>query len=195
MLSAGTARRAAEPTRRANPAGAVETVPRRARTTAVACRTTELAQARDALGLITVVVSEGSSPSAHLDLRVVPEWATTQPCLDPATLGSACTPTAFPSGVSAEIPWARLRSCRATPTSPVGALVVDPGGSCPLATVAAPRCLLGSPRMAPPRQAFELNCRALIAEEASHPDPIPGARAAFRCVVPESALVGTTTSV
>jgi hypothetical protein len=43
-------------------------------------------------------------------------------------------------------------------------------------------------------QAFALDCRALTGEEAIHPAETVGERAAFRCVVPESALVGTTTA-
>jgi hypothetical protein len=127
----------------------------------------ERAQAHDALGLETVVVTEGSD---HRDFRRLAEWVTERPCLDPSTLG-ACTPEAFPTGASAVVDWAQLRSCDASPAGTAGALVVEPGEACPLAgAVTAPRCLLGSISPgAAPRPAFELACRALTAEEATHP--------------------------
>ncbi|HEY5948043.1 MAG TPA: hypothetical protein VIV40_21250 [Kofleriaceae bacterium] len=151
----------------------------------------ERAQAHDALGLDTVVVTERSD---HLDFQLLAEWTTEKPCMDPSTLG-ACTPAAFPAAAVAEVDWVRLRSCTARPASAADALVVEPGESCPLAgAVTAPRCLLASISPgAAPRPAFELACRALTAAEAVRPASQHPERAAFRCVVPDGALVGTVT--
>ena len=164
---------------------------------------TERAQARDALGLSAVVVTESSDPSPRLSAQALAEWTTERPCDDaPAALATSCAPTRFPSGAIAEVPWPQLRACHASPAPAAGALIVEVGESCPNAGVdaASPRCLLALPAATGPQQAFALDCRALTEEEAIHPDGAMGTagtageRAAFRCVVPESALVGTTTA-
>ena len=159
--------------------------------------TAERAQARDALGLATVVVTQQDDPSPRLRAQALAEWTTERPCTDaPAALAASCSPMRFPSGAIAEVSWPQLRSCRASPAPAAGALIVEVGESCPSAEVEAtsPRCLLALPEAARPQQAFALDCRALTAEEAIHPDDTAGERAAFRCVVPDSALIGTTTA-
>jgi len=154
---------------------------------------TELAQARDALGVAAVVVVAVEQPP-QLGFRPLAEWTTERPCLEPSTLGADCTRMTFPDGASTEVAWPSLRSCRAVPSPAAASLVMEVGDQCPAErTNEAPACLLGSPSLATHREAFALECRGLTTEEATHPDPA-GTVAAFRCVVPESALVGTTFS-
>ena len=159
--------------------------------------TAERAQARDALGLATVVVTEHEEPGPRLRAQALAEWTTEQPCTDaPSALATSCSPARFPSGAIAEVAWPQLRSCRASPAPAAGALIVEIGESCPSAGVAAtaPRCLLALPEAARRQQAFALDCRALTEEEAIHTEATAGERAAFRCVVPDSALIGTMTA-
>jgi len=148
--------------------------------------TAERAQARDAVGLVTLLVTEDTNASRHLD--VLPEWTTAEPCLVPATLATSCAVRRFPLDTSDNVAWTRVRSCRATPASREGALVITPQESCPITPPPqAPRCLVAA---TPATRAFSLDCRALRGDELAHPETT-ASRAAFRCVVPEGALVGT----
>jgi len=153
----------------------------------------ERAQARDALGLATVVVSASGNPTPSWRAQALAEWTTERPCADtPSTLAASCAPTRFPTEAIAEVPWPQLRSCHASPEPAAGALIVGIGEACPSPGVegAFPRCLLALPATTRP-QAFALVCQALTVEQAIHPETSVSARAAFRCVVPDGALVGT----
>lgn len=154
--------------------------------------TIERAQAREALGLVTLVVTESSPPSTGIELGALAEWTTSQPCLDPSTLSGSCAVVRAPSSASSEVAWPRLQACSATLEAAAGALIVGPGESCPASAPGVPRCVVAarSGRAADGR-AFALACRILTAEQQAHPEPVEGERAAFRCVVPEGALTGT----
>jgi hypothetical protein len=119
------------------------------------------------------------------------EWTTEVTCTEPSTLGG-CRLARFPAAGVVDVAWAQLRACDATPTRAAGALIVEPDGEpCPLGGgLDAPPCLLSGGGAAN-RRAFALACRTLTTEQAVHPDPGTSERAAFRCVVPDGALVGT----
>ena len=151
----------------------------------------ERAQAREAIGAATVIVAETDHPAARR-FHSLAEWTTATTCTGPSTL-AGCSPAKFPAGGVVDVAWPQLRACNATPAPSPGALIVEPDGEpCPLgATSGGPPCVLASRRVAA-HLVYALDCRALTAEEAVHPAPSPSARAAFRCVVPDGALVGTT---
>lgn len=154
--------------------------------------TLERAQAREALGLVTLVVTESAPPESGLALSALPEWTTAQPCLDPSTLRGSCAVARTPTTSSSDVAWPRLRACSATLESAAGALIVTPGESCPAETAGAPRCMIAARAVGTAStRAFALACRTLTTEQQVHPEPAPGDRAAFRCVVPEGALTGT----
>jgi len=152
--------------------------------------TTERAQAEEALGLGTVLVTQAADRS--LRLRSLAEWTTATPCTDPSTVSVACRPSTYPASATREIAWAELRSCRAIAAQAQGALVVEPDEECPPANVTLPPCLLGIRATGTtPDRAFAITCRALAADETRHPETPSDRLAAFRCVVPEGTLAGT----
>lgn len=146
----------------------------------------ELGSARAALGLVAIAVIEvAGEPRRH---PIVPEWATERPCLDPSTLAASCEPTRIPAGRSAALPWEQLVACRARPSQLLRA--TEPDQPCPDRTPCAIELTpLGS--VAPSR--VEVECHPLDPTQRVHPAEATALdhRAAFRCVVPQSALVGT----
>jgi len=149
----------------------------------------ELALARDALGLVAVIVSEPATGS-RVRFQALAEWTTTQPCTEPSRLG-ACKATATSGVMASQVPWRDLRACRATPAPTTGASIVGVGDDCPRG--AEIPCLLGAPTPRGPsiRSAFVIDCSGDRTGELAHPTQLEHERAAFRCVLPEAALTGT----
>ncbi len=153
----------------------------------------ERSRAEAAMGLASVVVAQQGTPP-HFDLVRLSEWVTGAPCDTPNA--SKCTPTYYPSGPRAPIPWGTIASCDATPLSPdAGAVLLDVGEVCPApgfrwggAETPLP-CAIRSPAASarPSTAGFALLCKAPVL--APHPDDPTANIAAFRCVVPEIALV------
>lgn len=152
----------------------------------------ERAQATDAVGLATLLVTDDDAPNPTRHLDAIPEWTTAAPCLSPSTLAATCTAMQFPSDVTAIVAWQRARACRATPTQTDGVLVIGPQESCPVKPPpGGPPCAVMASKMA--TTAFALDCRPLRDAERIHPETTVEL-AAFRCVVPEGALTGTITN-
>jgi len=140
----------------------------------------ERAQAVAGLGIAAVLVTDGDS---NRRLDEVPEWTTAERCETPSTT-TGCAMTRVPS-MPPVIPWPQVRTCRATPAEPTGALVIGPGESCPITPPpGVPPCLI-SARGA---RSFALGCDPV--RDEVHP-PAREDRAAFRCVVPAGAIAGT----
>ena len=157
----------------------------------------ERSQAEDALGLQSAIVHTQSSP-ARFEVRPFAEWVTAEPCLSPSGITPACGIDQFPAGASSVVDWPRLRACDARPAATADvAPRIGVGDDCPSEPDAVSSgdavpvpCLLGAHTAGglSQRDAFALSCRPLTEVEARHPDQTPPDVAAFRCVLPASAL-------
>jgi hypothetical protein len=154
--------------------------------------------ARETLGLATLLVTQGRDTSGGLWLTELPEWIAEGKCDNPSMLGAKCRITTFPPApLPLPLAWEALRACTAEPLgeAPAGREVSELGQDCAgtLATSEPPgrdragstnACLLRDP--GPLRGAYALRCD----KPASTPHA-PTARestAAVRCVVAGSAL-------
>jgi hypothetical protein len=120
---------------------------------------------------------EGSSPTRD-EVREVAEWVTERPWDQPSTIDASAGPGLFPREGRAAIGTKRNVACKARVVSERG---IDIGATC-----LGGDCVVRSEAAVP--ISFRLDC----SETAEPPVPPPstdGAElAAFRCVVPASAL-------
>jgi hypothetical protein len=158
----------------------------------------ERARAEAAMGLASVMVVQagalGDAAPAHFDFVTLSEWVTDAPCETPNA--GKCAPAQFPSGPRAPIPWGSIATCDATPLAPdAGAVLLGVGESCPAAGFGWAQggastlpCAVRSVSARPAVLGFSLSCRA-PPPGARHPDDDIATAAAFRCVVPEVAIL------
>lgn len=149
----------------------------------------ERARAEAAMGMASVMVAQQGT---HFDYVTLGEWVTDAPCT--TTTAEGCGAARYPSGSRAPIPWGALASCKATPlaagaTTPLLAI----GEGCPApefawtdASATLP-CAMRSPAGRPSVVGFSLSCRPPVGER--HPDDDVEKTAAFRCVIPEVAIL------
>jgi hypothetical protein len=164
----------------------------------------ERSKARAAMGLATVLVTESDTASVRFHFDEVPEWVfeeSGEQCAN-GLPGATCHFGWYPaSSKGPGIPWAAVRSCQAQflDTPPAGVPLIDVGGACPSAALfgadggAGMRplpCGLRSPAFGalgvPSTAAFTLSCAAPGVRP--HPEGEDKDTAAYRCVVPQSAL-------
>ena len=153
----------------------------------------ERSRAETAMGLASVVVAQRGTPP-HFEFFGLSEWVTDSACETPTV--DRCTPAYHPAGPREPIPWGAIASCDASPLSPetrAGAVLLGLGESCPAPDFAwGPGatllpCALRSPAPRPSTVGFTLSCKA--PERAPHANAPVTTTAAFRCVVPEVALL------
>jgi hypothetical protein len=156
------------------------------------------------MGLATVLVTESETASVRFHFDEIPEWVfeeSGEQC-ENGLPAASCHFGWFPSESKGPgVPWAAVRGCQAEyhETPPAGLSLVDLGGACPSpalfgsdggAGLRPLPCGLRSPSFgalgAPSTAAFTLSCapRAL----RPHPEGEDKDTAAYRCVVPPSAL-------
>jgi hypothetical protein len=147
----------------------------------------EREQARRVLGLVSLRVREVPGPFAQVRLDDLPEWVAEGDCAKtPSAPGPGCRITPFPP-VEARPRAADdvLLACIAEPAGP-SASGVPLGSEClerpTEGDLRSPGCAL---RMPDSDVRFELGCVSLERPAAQRPAP---GQAAFRCVLPESAL-------
>lgn len=155
----------------------------------------ERSRAEAAMGLAAVMVAERGAPP-HFDFVRLSEWVTPAACEAPQA--TKCAPATWPEGPRAAIPWGAVHACDASPLAPdasTPALAI--GESCPAAAFAwdpkdptALPCAVRSPAPRPSVLGYALSCRPVIGQRRE--DDGIGATAAFRCVVPELALLAAS---
>lgn len=143
-------------------------------------------------GLVTILASTTSSGALLVD--AIDEWtAEGDDCGNPSKPGGGCRFGRFPAGGAGPDVWASMQACESTPAPAPGPDddVIPIGGTCAHPT----ECFVRSPWFpgleATPRF-HRLRCRPL-----GTPPPRPPARpdvAAFRCILPASALTATPSS-
>jgi hypothetical protein len=147
----------------------------------------EREQARQALGLASLLVREAPGDYAVLWLDDLPEWVAEGDCAAaPAKPGPGCRITQFPPvSPRPRRSGDRLLACVAEPARE-GAQRTAIGGECTERPaeggVRSPNCAVGVPGVA---GGFELGCEEEARSGSADPQPD---RAALRCVVAETAL-------
>jgi hypothetical protein len=153
----------------------------------------ERAQARAALGLASVVVSEPGAGRARR-IREISEWVTARPCGQPTALGPECKEDRYPTGSISAVSWSMLARCSAHPVASSSFPPIELGGECAATRDAGAAWTLpcfvrglafatigGAPSTA---TGFELSCEPPN-EAAEHPSQARPDLAAFRCVLPD----------
>jgi hypothetical protein len=154
--------------------------------------------ARDQLGLVTLLATQGPGERAELGLTELPEWAIDGACDNPSLPGAACHITPFPPApLPLPLAWDGLRSCDARPVASTAAdrASVEIGDRCGAkapawqsqgkgVTAAPGSCLVRDPGEL--RGSYALSCKKPLA--SVHPVRPKEAVAAVRCVVQSWAL-------
>lgn len=162
---------------------------------------TERALAQAALGLTALAVHPSGDPPVRFDLQVLPEWVTAVPCDHPSVLGPECGVSEYPELSARAVDVTNLSSCRALARDATATeATLEVGESCPSPAFAwsgdGHGTLLPCAVRTPPTggaaagKAFALQCAPPV-RTAEQPEPGGEARALFRCVLPDNALVGT----
>lgn len=152
----------------------------------------EREQARHVLGLVSLLVREDGARGDRVLFDELPEWVAASECAAmPSSLAPDCrvslSPPVIPRprrrGDALLACDAELADFGAEPSVPIG-------GGCEaelLANARRPRCAPLVPHAAYPAR-FTLRCRAALLEPGDAARQPSASEAAFRCVVPESAL-------
>ena len=166
----------------------------------------ERSRARDVMGLATVMVTESESRADRFELTELPEWVVEEAraeCETPGVAGPECVFGWFPFETrSPFVPWANLRVCEArfAERAPPGLALTEIGKGCSAPTwswtadggagLRALPCAARSPARgplgAPSEAVFTVACAR--PEATGHPADEDKDSAAYRCVVPPSAL-------
>lgn len=140
---------------------------------------TERIFARESQGLSTLVVQRESSVAPTRDeVRELAEWVTEEPWDQPTTIAPSAGPGLFPLEGRADVDTRRILACRAKRASIDG---IDIGDTC-----LAGDCVIRSAAAHP--LTFALSCEETTEPPLPLPSPEAAAIAAFRCVLPATAL-------
>lgn len=155
----------------------------------------ERASARNALGLATLLATEGADRSGQIGLSELPEWVAEGDCDNPSLPSANCRFASYPRApLALPLSWAALRSCDAVPITGLDdrAEVAVLGGTCRDRSASpfghahheARTCVLASPGTVPFH--YELSCRKpkTAVHAPSGREPV----AAIRCVLQSWAL-------
>jgi hypothetical protein len=146
-------------------------------------------RAREALGLATLLVTQGSPAKREMWLSELPEWVTEGNCDNPSTPGTTCSIASFPPApLSLPLAWSSLRACKAFPLGNVSAKseLSELGKDCTNNSDdrTESECLLRSPGAA--QTSYAIRCAP--ATSAVHAPSPRESVAAVRCVVAAWAL-------